>query len=129
MGQPAVVLGDKITGICALHQIPSPVGSPMPAPPMPFSAPLTLGLATKVMIGNKPAAVQGSSGFNTPPHVGLHPSDPYMVPTMQEGKVMMGSATVLIEGKGAAYMGCTVTQCASVPSQVIGSAVTVLIGS
>ena len=129
MGQPAVVMGDRITGMCALHQIPSPVGAPMPGPPMPFSAPLTLGLATKVLIGGKPAAVVGSSGYNTPPHVGLHASDPFMVPTMQEGRVMAGSSTVLFEGKPAAYTGCTVTQCASVPSQVAGTGATVLVGA
>jgi uncharacterized Zn-binding protein involved in type VI secretion len=128
MGQPAAVANDRIVGVCALHQIPSPTGNPIPSPPMPFSAPLSVGLATKVTIAGKPAAVQGSSGFCTPPHVGLHASDPFMVPTTQEGKVMLGSATVLIEGKGAAYTGCTVTQCASVPSQIIGSAATVLIG-
>ena len=57
---------------------------------MPFSAPLTLGLTTTVLIGGKPAAVVGSSGLNTPPHVGLHASDPFMVPTMQEGRVVAG---------------------------------------
>jgi uncharacterized Zn-binding protein involved in type VI secretion len=36
---------------------------------------------------------------------------------------------VLLEGKPAAYTGCSVTQCASVPSQVVGTAATVLIGS
>jgi uncharacterized Zn-binding protein involved in type VI secretion len=115
--------------MCAIHQIPSPVGAPMLGPPMPFSAPLTTGLATKVLIGGKPAAVMGSSGYNAPPHVGLHASDPFMVPTMQEGRVMAGSSTVLFEGKPAAYTGCTVTQCASVPANVVGSAATVLIGA
>ena len=128
MGQPAVVSGDRIVGMCALHQIPSPVGAPMPGPPMPFSAPLLQGLATSVLIGGKPAAVMGSSGMNTPPHVGLHASDPFMVPTQQEGRVVAASTTVLFEGKGAAYTGCQVAQCAMVPANVVGTGVTVQVG-
>jgi uncharacterized Zn-binding protein involved in type VI secretion len=129
MGAPAVVAGDKVMGVCAGHQIPSPVGAPMPAPPLPVSAPLTLGLAPTVLIGGKPAAVQGSSGYNMPPHVGLHPSDPKLVPLTQEAKVTRGSGTVQFEGKGAAYTGCTVTACMAPSAQVVGSGSTVLVGS
>src|SRR5687767_6911244 len=128
MGTPAAVLGDKIMGTCPAHQIPNPAsGVPQPAPPMPFSAPLVMGLATKVLIANKPAAVMGSSGYNVPPHVGLHPADPFMVPTMQEGKVVVGSPTVLIEGKPAARVGSQVIMCAGIPGQLLGTANTVLI--
>ncbi|MEM7338666.1 MAG: PAAR domain-containing protein [Actinomycetota bacterium] len=129
MSNPAVVMNDQIIGTCAIHQIPSPTGSPMPAPPMPFASPLTLGLAPTVMITGKPAAVQGSSGYNTPPHVGLHPSDPYMPPPTQIGQVIVGSSTVMFEGKPAAYTGCQVTMCASLPGQIIGSGTTVMIGA
>lgn len=129
MGQPAVVMNDQILGTCAIHMIPSPTGSPMPAPPLPFACPLLLGLTTTVMIVGKPAAVQGSSGLNTPPHVGLHPSDPYFAPPAQMGQVIVGSSTVFFEGKPAAYTGCSVTMCASVPGQLIGSAATVMIGA
>lgn len=128
MGTPAVVMGDRIVGQCPIHQIPNPAsGVPQPAPPMPFSAPLTLGLEPTVLIAGKPAAVLGSSGYNTPPHVGLHASDPFMVPTVQEGRVMAGSLTVLIGGKPAARTGSQVMCCAT-PGQLIGSASTVLIG-
>jgi uncharacterized Zn-binding protein involved in type VI secretion len=128
MGMPAVVAGDRITGACAVHVVPSPYGAPMPSPaPLPFSAPLTIGLANTVLIGGKPAAVQGSSGINTPPHVGLHPSDPFLAPPAQQGRVLIGSSTVFFEGRPAAYAGCPVTVCASVPGQVAGSAATVLI--
>jgi len=129
MGQPAVVSGDRIVGVCAIHQVPSPTGAPMPSPaPLPFSAPLLQGLATTVLIGGKPAAVLGSSGMNTPPHVGLHASDPFMVPTQQEGRVLSASTTVLFEGKGAAYTGCQVVQCGMVPANVVGTGTTVLVG-
>ncbi len=129
MGAPAVKAGDQVQGLCAGHQIPSPVGSPMPGPPMPFSAQLTLSLASSVMIGGSPAAVVGSKGYNTPPHVGLHPSDTKLVPITQEAEITVGSSTVLIENKGAAYTGCTATACMAVSPIVTGTASTVLIGS
>ncbi len=129
MGQPAAVSGDQVTATCAVHQIPNPAsGVPQPAPPMPFSAPLLQGLATKVLIAGKPAAVQGSAGLNTPPHVGLHASDPFMVPLMQRTTVVKGSVTVLIEGRGAARTGDPCTVCAGAPGQLAGTASTVLIG-
>ncbi len=129
MGTPAAVMGDRISGTCAVHQIPNPAtGAPQPAPPLPFSAPLLQNLATSVLIGGKPAAVTGSSGYNTPPHVGLHVSDPFLVPTMQEGRVVAGSTSVLLEGKPAAKTGSTCVTCAGAPGQLAGTGATVLIG-
>lgn len=113
MGSPAIVMGDKVTGVCAIHQIPNPAsGAPQPSPaPLPFSAPLLQGLSTKVLIGGKPAAVLGSSGYNTPPHVGLHATDPFMTPTLQVGRVISGSTTVLIESKPAATLSSSASCC------------------
>ena len=128
MGAHAAVAGDRVMGTCAGHQIPGPVGNPMPAPPMPFSAPLTLGLATKVLIAGKPAAVVGANGLNVPPHVGLHASDPFMVPPMQKGTVMSGSTTVLIEGKPAATASSQCMMCLGLPATLLATASTVLIG-
>jgi uncharacterized Zn-binding protein involved in type VI secretion len=128
MGAPAVVLGDQITGVCATHVVPSPSGAPMPSPaPLPFTAPLTTGLATTVLVTGKPAAVQGASGMNTPPHVGLHPTDPFLTPPTQQGRVVTGSSTVYFNGRPAAYTGCQVTVCAGQPAQIAGTAATVLI--
>ena len=85
MAQP-LVMGDKIQGQCSIHQIPNPAsGAPQPAPPMPFSAPLLMDLEPTVTIGGKAVAVMGSNGLNTPPHVGLHPSDPSLVADDAEG--------------------------------------------
>lgn len=127
MGTPAAVAGDQIVGQCPLHQMINPAtGAPQPSPPLPFAAPLTLGLEPTVLIAGKPAAVLGSSGFNTPPHIGLHASDPKMAPPMQEGKVTQGSPTVLIGGKPAARTGSMVMCCAT-PGTLTGSAATVLI--
>ncbi len=129
MGEPAAVMGDRVTATCAVHQMPNPAsGAPQPAPPLPFSAPLLQGLAATVQIGGRPAAVVGASGVNTPPHVGLHATDPFVVPTAQVGTVVTGSATVLFEGRPAAKTGSGCTVCASAPGQLVGTAATVLIG-
>jgi uncharacterized Zn-binding protein involved in type VI secretion len=129
MGAPAIVMGDKVTGICPIHQIPNPaaLGAPTPGPPMPFSAPITLNTVPNVLIGGKPAAVMGSQGFNTPPHVGLHVSDPFMVPAMQIGRIVSGSPTVMIGGKPAATQTSQTMMCTS-PGTLIPTVVTVLIG-
>jgi uncharacterized Zn-binding protein involved in type VI secretion len=122
MAQP-LVMGDKIQGQCSVHQVPNPSsGAPQPSPaPLPFAAPLTLGLESTVTIGGKAVAVVGSSGYNTPPHVGLHPSDPYMVPTMQEGKVLSGSPTVTAGGKAVATTSSQVAMCAQVPGTPVST--------
>ncbi len=128
MGTPAATLGDRVMATCAGHQMPNPAsGAPQPAPPLPFSAPLTTGCDATVLIGGKPAAVVGSSGANTPPHVGLHASDPCMVPTAQQATVSTGSTSVLIGGKPAARTGSSATVCFGAPGQVTGTAATVLI--
>jgi uncharacterized Zn-binding protein involved in type VI secretion len=128
MGTPAIVMGDRITGICAIHQIPNPAtGVPQPGPPMPFSAPITIGTQRTVMIGGKPAAVVGCSGMNTPPHVGLHPADPFFAPPAQIGRVVSGSPTVLIGGLPAATATSSATCCAT-PGQLVPTVTTVLIG-
>jgi uncharacterized Zn-binding protein involved in type VI secretion len=129
MGEPAAVMNDRITGQCMIHQVPNPAtGAPQPSPaPLPFSAPLLQALATTVLAGGKPLAVQGSWGVNTPPHVGLHATDPFMTPTLQRGTVVAGSATVMLEGKPAAKSGSQAT-CCQEPGQLAGSAATVLLG-
>lgn len=128
MPSPAAVMNDRVMGTCPLHQIPNPAsGAPQPGPPMPFSAPLLQGLESSVTIGGKPVAVVGASGNNTPPHVGLHVSDPFMVPTMQVGRVVSGSATVMAGGKPLATAQSSATLCTS-PGQLAATATTVLVG-
>jgi uncharacterized Zn-binding protein involved in type VI secretion len=129
MGTPAAVLGDQISATCPIHLIPNPAtGLPQPAPPLPFAAPITLGTVASVLIAGQPAAVAGSSGYNTPPHVGLHPADPFFTPTMQIGQVVMGSMTVLIGGQGAATASSQCVTCGELPGTLAASAATVLIG-
>jgi uncharacterized Zn-binding protein involved in type VI secretion len=129
MGTPAIVMNDRITGTCPLHVVPNPTsGVPQPGPPMPFSAPILVGVVPTVLIGGKPAAVVGCTGINTPPHVGLHPmADPFFAPPAQIGTVVAGSTTVLIGGTPAATGGGTYTLCAT-PGTVVPTVMNVLIG-
>ena len=127
MAQP-LVMGDKIQGQCAMHQIPNPAsGAPQPGPPMPFSAPLLMGLEPTITIGGKAVAVMGSQGMNTPPHVGLHPADPCMVPNMQMGNVMSGSPTVTAGGKPICTTSSQVTMCMQVPGQPVSTVTNVTV--
>lgn len=129
MGQPAVKLNDTVTGQCAGHTIPAPNGAPTAAPPMPFSAPLLQQLTTTVKVEGLPAAVEGSSGLNTPPHTPpLHPSDPQFAPIQQKAEVTKGSSTVNFDGKPAAYSSCQASICTSRQGMANGTASTVLIG-
>jgi uncharacterized Zn-binding protein involved in type VI secretion len=123
MGVPAVVMNDRVTGQCLTHQIPGPSGA-QPAGPLPFSAPLLQGLSTTVLIGGKPAAIQGSWGLNTPPHVGLVD---FPAPNLQKGTLLTGSMTVLFDGTPAATSSSTCTMCVQ-PGQVVSSVTSVLIG-
>ena len=129
MGQPAAVMGDRVTGTCAVHLMPSASGT-QPAGPLPFSAPLLEGLATTVLIGGKAAVVVGSGGMNTPPHPSTLVDPSGAAPPMQRATVTMGSATVTFEGKPAAYSGSTATICTGLPlGTVMGTAATVMIGA
>jgi uncharacterized Zn-binding protein involved in type VI secretion len=128
MGTPAIVMGDQIMGTCPIHIIPNPAtGIPQPSPPLPFSAPVTVGVCPTVLIGGKPAAVAGCTGFNTPPHVGLFAADPYMVPVMQVGTIISGSTTVLFGGQPAATASSSCTCCAT-PGTITPTVTSALIG-
>jgi uncharacterized Zn-binding protein involved in type VI secretion len=129
MGSPAAVLGDKVTATCAIHLVPNPAsGAPQPGPPMPFSAPVTTGTCATVQVGGKPVVVVGAQGTCTPPHVGLHPSDPFLVPPTQTGVVVQGSATVLAGGTPLARSGDACTACAVPGASLVGTGTTVMVG-
>jgi uncharacterized Zn-binding protein involved in type VI secretion len=90
-------------------------------------AKITLQCEPTVLIGGKPAAVAGSSGLNLPPHVGLHPADPFMAPPMQKATIVDGSPTVLIGGKPAARQSSNTTVCFGMPGTIVPSVMTVQI--
>jgi uncharacterized Zn-binding protein involved in type VI secretion len=127
MGAPAALLGDPVTGACPIHQLIGPLGVPLPTPGLPFNAPLLTGCSVKTVINDKPIVLVGASGMNTPPHIGLHVSDPFMVPTMQMGTVVASPALTLVEGRPVATTGAACTMCAGAPGTLAGSS-NVLVG-
>jgi uncharacterized Zn-binding protein involved in type VI secretion len=100
----------------------------MPAPPLPFAAPVVSQVAPTVLVGGKPVVVAGSWGVCAPPQVGLHASDPFMAPPLQRGAVVAGSLTVMAEGKPLATTAATCTICFGLPGTLVASGATVLVG-
>ncbi|GAA0815920.1 PAAR domain-containing protein [Spirilliplanes yamanashiensis] len=123
-------MGDLVTGTDThIVLVPSP-GGPVPTPtPLPFAGTITGGCSTDVLIDGQPAAVVGSTATNNPPHVA--PNGPFQIPPTNQGTVLLGSQTVLINGKPAARVGDSVQTCndpAPAPTCTIQGAGTVQIG-
>jgi uncharacterized Zn-binding protein involved in type VI secretion len=131
MGQPAAKQGDRMTGIDThIIMIPAPPGPPVPTPlPHPFAGILQDGLSADVKIQGMPAATVNSIAKNLPPHVPQ--GGPFQKPPMNQGKIIMGSTTVFINGKPAARAGDTAMTCNDPVDAPVGTVIavsTVLIG-
>jgi uncharacterized Zn-binding protein involved in type VI secretion len=130
MGQPAAKKGDKVIATdIHIVMIPSP-GGPIPTPlPHPFVGMLDGQLSTDVNIQGQPAAVKGSTASNQPAH--LPQGGPFQSPPKNRGEVMLGSATVKINGKLAARNGDTALTCndpSDLPAGQVIAVSTVMIG-
>jgi uncharacterized Zn-binding protein involved in type VI secretion len=132
MGMPAAKQMDKVVGVdIHIIMIPSP-GGPVPTPlPSPFNGILMGGLSTSVKIMGRPAALQGSTANNLPPHIPA--GGPFQKPPPNQGKVMLGSFTVKINGKPAARLGDPCMTCNDPTDMPTGTVVvagpcTVMIG-
>jgi uncharacterized Zn-binding protein involved in type VI secretion len=130
MGQPAAKQGDQIVGVDThIVMIPSP-GGPVPTPlPHPFSGLIDGSLSRDVKIMGMQAATVNSTATNTPPHIPQ--GGPFQTPPSNRGTIMMGSTTVLINGKGAARNGDTANTCNDPSDMPVGTVIavgTVLIG-
>lgn len=122
MGQPAAKQGDQVTAL-DMHLIQPPGPSPPLLVPHPFSGALDGGLSADVNIEGRPAAVVGSTATNTPPHIPLGGS--FVNAVANRGEVSTGSATVRINGKGAARAGDKVRTCNDVTDLPVGTIVAV----
>lgn len=130
MGQPAAKQGDQITAVDThIVLIPSP-GGPVPTPlPHPFNGILDGNLSSNVNIMGMPAATVGSTADNTPPHIPQ--GGPFQMPPRNQGQIIMGSATVMINGKPAARAGDTAMTCNDPVDLPVGTVVatgTVMMG-
>ena len=130
MGQPAAKQGDQIMATdMHIVLIPSP-GGPAPTPlPHPFTGMIDGNLSTSVKIMGMPAATVGSTATNTPAHIPQ--GGPFQIPPTNQGQIMTGSATVMINGKPAARSGDTAMTCndpAPLPVGTVVATGTVMIG-
>jgi len=130
MGQPAAKQGDQVMATDThIILIPSP-GGPVPTPlPHPFNGILNGQLSTNVKIMGMPAATVGSIAMNTPPHIPQ--GGPFQKPPMNQGRIIMGSTTVLINGQPAARNGDTAMTCNDPVDAPVGKVIavgTVMIG-
>jgi uncharacterized Zn-binding protein involved in type VI secretion len=124
VGQPAAKQGDRVLATdIHIVMIPSP-GGPVPTPlPHPFIGMLDGSLSSDVQIEGKAAAVLGSTATNTPAHVPQ--GGPFQKPPGNRATIMLGSATVLINGKPAARNGDTALTCNDPADFPVGTVVAV----
>jgi len=132
MGQPAAKQGDKIVATdIHILLIPAPPGSPVPTPfPHPFVGIIDNGLSPDVKIMGMPAATLGSTATNTPAHM-PNGSGPFQLPPTNQGNILIGSPTVMINGKPAARNGDSAQTCQDPTPNLAAKVVavgTVLIG-
>jgi uncharacterized Zn-binding protein involved in type VI secretion len=130
---PAARMTDSVVGIDThIVNVPSPTGT-VPTPlPHPFSGRLQTDVSTDVIIEGQGAATVGSVAVNQPPHLPTPPGASFVRPPSNRGTVQTGSATVQINGKGAARLGDPVRTCndpTDLPvSSIVSGALQVLIG-
>lgn len=130
MGQPGAKEGDKVMATdIHIVMIPSP-GGPIPTPlPNPFVGTLDGKLSADVNFDGKAAAVQGSTATNSPAHIPA--GGPFQTPPKDKGEIMLGSATVKVNGKPAARNGDMALTCndpSDLPSGTVIAVGTVMIG-
>ena len=130
MGQPAAKQGDQVVATdIHIVMIPTP-GGPVPTPlPHPFNGALNGDLSSNVNIMGMPAATVGSVAENLPLHIPQ--GGPFQKPPANKGRIITGSATVMINGKPAARNGDTALTCNDPADLPVGKVValsTVLIG-
>lgn len=131
MGKPAAKQGDKISATDThIEMVPSGSGTtPVPIP-NPFMGTIDGNLSSDVKIMGKPAATVDSTATNNPPH-SMKSGVSFQKPPSNKGTIVLGSATVKINGKMAARDGDTAKTCNDPSDLPVGKVIatgTVMIG-
>ncbi len=113
MGQPLAKQGDTVVAVdIHIVMVPSPSGT-VPTPlPHPFNGIINGNLSSNVFVGGRPAATVGSTANNTPPHIPTPPGTAFQIPPTNQANIIIGSATVKINGRMAARNNDTAQTCA-----------------
>lgn len=132
MGNPIARQGDQVVAVDThIVMVPSP-GGPIPTPlPHPFSGQLDGALSTSVKANGKAVATVDSTATNQPAHIPTSPGVSFQKPPTNKGTVILGSATVKVQGKMVARAADTVKTCndpLDMPVGQIVAAGTVLVG-
>jgi uncharacterized Zn-binding protein involved in type VI secretion len=96
---------------------------------MPFTGTIASGCSTNVRVMGQFAATVDSIAMNMPPHIPA--GGPFQKPPSNQGKIMLGSMTVKINGKMAARNGDTAQTCNDPVDMPVGNVIavsTVMIG-
>jgi len=128
MGIPAAKQGDQVVSV-DMHQIQPPGTAPPVFVPHPFKGMIDGGLSSDVKIAGSFAATKDSTATNQPPHMPI--GGTFVNPPSNQGKIVAGSPTVLINGKPAARTGDSAETCndpQDLPSGSVVAVGTVLIG-
>ena len=112
MAQPAAKQNDLITAQDThIIMVPAESGEkPVPTGGHQFNGIINGELSTNVTIMGQPAATEGSTADNTPPHIPLVPGHFQQQPS-NKGTIKAGSGTVFINGKRAARDGDLAETC------------------
>ena len=110
MGQPAAKMGDQVVAVdMHIVMVPSP-GGPVPTPlPHPFAGIAPRPEPQRHDRGHAGRDL-GSTAVNMPPHIPTR-RRPFQKPPTNQGTIMTGSLTVMINGKPAARIGDPVLTC------------------
>lgn len=122
MGVPIAGRYDTILGTdIHIVMVPSP-GGPIPTPlPHPHGAKLDGQLSPDVNVEGRAVATKGSTATNSPPHVPQ--GGPFQTPPKNRSEVLIGSATVFVNGKPVARMGDTALTCNDPADQPVGQVI------
>jgi uncharacterized Zn-binding protein involved in type VI secretion len=110
-GKPAARMNDPVTGSDThILLVPSPSGATPTPTPLPFAGQLTTALSPNVNVNKRAAATKDSIAQNMPPHI-PPPGTSFSKPPTNQGRVIIGSLTVKVNGKPMARMGDQVMTC------------------
>lgn len=112
MGNPAANQSSMVQAVDThVVMVPTP-GGPVPTPlPHPFIGQFQSGLSSDVKIAGQAAATVDSIASNQPSHIPTPPGTSFQSPPSDQGKVILGSSSVKINGKQAARLSDTVETC------------------
>ncbi len=132
MSKPIARQADQVVATDVHIVLVPTAGGPVPTPlPHPFAGQLDSALSSTVSANGRAVATVDSTAGNQPPHLPTPPGTAFQSPPANRGTVMLGSATVTVQGKMVARAGDVVSTCndpADAPVGQIVAAGTVLVG-